>query len=322
MSTKRKLKDKLREIARLCAAGDLDKARDLLGLLQNDPNIRALGQLTSLGIPRQLQSALLKLARAENDHLSSIGYQYHLVPPPEILRASTHFTSGERTAIAKANRQSIPHTIHQIWIGAKPPPMGIEAWQNHAALHGYEHKLWQEDDLETMGYVNHPLFIDMLNAGDLPGTVDVARYQILRDFGGVYLDCDWYPARADLSFHDFLPMIGITAMAEEKPRNTGKGALLLANSLIAAPPMHPIFPRLLSALETVSEKLPGAPAWWMSGPLMFTLMCREGAMTLADASFVAGELPQNTSLADVEQWCKRSQALDQGLLLSWKSWIW
>jgi mannosyltransferase OCH1-like enzyme len=319
---KRKLKDDLRKITSFCAAGDIDRARDLLDSLQKHPDINELGQLTSLGMPRQLQSALLRLAKAENDRLSTIGYQYHLVPPPDMLRAHTQFTSEQRRAIANANRENIPRLIHQIWIGAKSPPRSTEAWNHHAALHGYEYKLWLEDDLRSMGYDKHPLFAEMAGIGNLPGAVDVARYQVMKDFGGVYLDCDWYPARNDLSFHDFLPMTGMTAMAEEKPRNTGKGALLLANSLIAAPPSHPIFPRLIAALETISDQLPGAPAWWMSGPLIFTLMCREGAITLADASVIAGELPQSTSPADVESWCTKSQALDQGLLLSWKSWIW
>ncbi len=47
-----------------------------------------------------------------------------------------------------------------------------------------------------------------MEAGDLPGAVDVARYFILHAQGGIYLDCDWYPARDDLSFADVLPLIG------------------------------------------------------------------------------------------------------------------
>jgi len=160
----------------------------------------------------------------------------------------------------------------------------------------------------------------MLAKGDLPGAVDVARYAILEQFGGIYLDCDWYPVRNDISFHDLLPMTGLIAMAEDTPRKTGKGSTLLANSFIAAPTHHPVFTRLLDVVPKVTAELPKAPAWWSTGPLLFTLMARGGSVTLADAALVAGALPQHTSLSDVEHWCAKTRSSDSGLLLAWRSW--
>ena len=322
MPDKRRLKIRLQEAASLCSDGYFDEARTLLDSLQSDPDIHVLGQYTSLGLPRQLQAARLKLAKAENDALSSAGFQYHLVPPPELLKAYVQFSHQERKAITEANRQTVPRIIHQIWIGKRALPEGVNAWIKHAQLHDYEHHLWREKDLQRLGIDQHPAYITMADKGDLPGAVDVARYIILQAMGGIYLDCDWYPARNDISFDDLLPMTGLIAMAEDKPRNTGKGGLLLANSLIAAPTQHPVFARLNSILEDVLTELPDAPAWWSTGPLIFTLVSRGGALTLADAAIVAGSLPQDTSPEDVKAWCSRSMEQDGGLLLSWKSWIW
>lgn len=56
----------------------------------------------------------------------------------------------------------------------------------------------------------------MLSEGDYPGAVDVARYILLERFGGIYLDCDWYPARDDVSFDSFLPLAGLTVFDEKR----------------------------------------------------------------------------------------------------------
>ena len=321
MSAKKRLNERLEAAARLRVSGQFDEADAILAAIAQEADVEVLGHRTSLGVPRRLHSALLKLAKARGDSVQRAGYQYHLVPPPALLEAFVKFTGAERRDMVTVNREPVPHMIHQIWIGPNPPP-ATAAWAKHAARHGYDYRLWQEEDLQELGLNNHPMYRDMISRGDFPGAVDVARYVIMEKIGGIYLDCDWYPARNDVSFHDLLPLIGLTTMAEDIPRNTGKGGLLLANSVLASPPNHPVFTRLLDALNDVMTVLPNAPAWWTTGPLIFTLMGRGGTVTLADADFVAGFLPQQTPLADVEQWCQQAEAEDKGMLLLWKSWVW
>ncbi len=322
MLEKKRLNERLAAAATLRQAGQFVESREILNTLASDPDIGLLGSHTSLGLPRRLQSALLKLAKAEKNAVLSIGYQYHLVPPPQLLGTHTQYTGAQRRALTEVNRTPVPRKIHQIWIGPNAPPIGNQAWQAHARAQQYDYQLWNEDNLHTLGMNDNPVYADMLSKGDFPGAVDVARYVILEKIGGVYVDSDWYPTRNDVGLHDFLPMIGLTTLAEDIPRNTGKGGLLLANSLIAAPPQHPVFTRLLAVLNDVMTELPNAPAWWATGPLIFTLMARGGSVTLADADLVAGSLPQVTPVADVERWCQQAQADDSGLLLAWKSWVW
>lgn len=320
MSAKQRLNAELKKAAEYRDEGDFAAAFQVLEAISFDPERAALGPETTLGLPRRLHSAFLKLAKAEEDPLERIGYQYHLVPDPAVLAAHGRFTAAERCAIAEANRASIPPVIHQVWIGTGDLPPSTKAWEKHAKAHGYGHFLWREKDLEAAGITGNRAFQAMLAAGDYPGAVDIARYLLVEQEGGIYLDCDWYPARADISFHHLLPMTGLTAMAEDIPRLTGRGSLLLANSFIAAPAHHPVLIRLNAVLPEVIDALPAAPAWWSTGPLIFTVVARGGAITLADASLVAGGLPRGAPLADVEAACKVAEAEDGGLLLAWKSW--
>jgi mannosyltransferase OCH1-like enzyme len=304
----------------LQAKGNYEEAHALLDSLDDVADSHFMGEQTALGLPRKLHSAKLRLAKAQGDDLRRIGYQYTLVPPPEMLARYGHFTITERRELAEANRKDVPRIIHQIWIGPSEPPASTSAWASHAGRHGYDYRLWREADLEKQGVLSNPVFADMLAQGDYPGAVDVARYIILESVGGIYLDCDWYPARDDISFQDLLPLRGLTAFAEDVPRLTGKGSVLLANSFIAAPVGHPVFRRMLDAFPGILRDMPAAPAWWATGPLIFTIVGRAGAVSLADANFVAGALADKAPYEDVQRLRTSLDADHPGLLIAWKSW--
>lgn len=295
-------------------------ARDLLNGLVSDENRHLMGEITALGLPRRLHSAMLRLAKDEGDVIRRTGYQYTLVPPPEVFEKYGAFSASERQRLASKNRETVPKIIHQIWIGDKELPVSTAAWEDHARKHGYEYRLWREADLESEGVTDNAVFANMLSQRDYPGAVDVARYIILERLGGIYLDCDFYPARDDISFHDLLPLIGLSAFAEEVPRKTGRGSVLLANSFIAAPPGHPVFTRMLAAFPDILAAMPKAPAWWATGPLIFTVVARAGSVCLADAGFVAASLPDRASYDALKALRAAMTPEDTGLLIAWKSW--
>lgn len=318
MSEKQRLTAALAQVADLRSTGRLPEALAALAAIAADPCVGDLGQITALGLPRRVQAAMLKMAKLDGDAVRRAGLQFHLVPPPEALAGFAQFTLAERRAIAEANRAPVPRVLHQIWIGLLEVPPAALAWRAYAQAQGYQHRLWREADLLALGLGDDPVFAGMLARGDYPGAVDVARYRVLEAEGGIYLDCDWYPAREDLGFHDLLPMVGLGAMAEDIPRQTGLGGLLLANSLIMAPPHHPALRRLNAVLPQVLARMPDAPAWWSTGPLIFTLIARAGAVVLADAGFVVANLPRGAGFAEVE--AARALPGGTGLLIAWKSW--
>lgn len=312
--------EKLALVRRMIEQADFDASGSTLEQLSHAGDLTPMGEMTALGLPRRLHSAYLRLAKAQGDEVRKTGYQYLLVPPPETFASHGRFTGSELRRITAKNREPVPRLLHQIWIGQKGVPNSTQAWADHAKAHGLSYRLWREADLEEAGILSHPIFTRMLADGDYPGAVDVARYLILLTFGGIYLDCDFYPARDDISFTDVLPMIGLTAFGEDVARKTGQGSLLLANSFIGTPPGHPVFQRILDALPDIFEKVPKAPAWWATGPLIFTVVARAGSVCLAGGDFVAAALPDRAAFSEVEAIRARGDANGNGLLIAWKSW--
>lgn len=306
-----RLADALSRAEALRVEGRLPEAQAELFRAAADPAISALHPKTALHLPRKLHAGLLRIAKASDDAVARAGLQLHLGPPPEVL---ARFAEQDRAARAHADRQSVPRVIHQVWIGPLPPPPGLHAWAEHAAARGFAHRLWREPDLESLGVPGHPVFRDRLQRQDYPGAVDVARYAILAAHGGIYLDADWVPCRDDLSFDSYLPLVGLGAMAEPLPRLTHTGSLLLANSFIAAPQGHPVLATLFRILPQVDAAIPGAPAWWTTGPLIFTLLARGGSLALAPHDLVAGSLPRNASLEAARALASR------GFMAAWKPW--
>lgn len=317
-----KLRQVLAAAASLRDAGENERAWQVLEAAKQDTGVMAVQPHTALGLPRKLHAAMLRTAKRDGNALLKIAYQYHLVPDPALLADLTKVSPDDRRAIVAANQQAIPRIIHQIWIGERPVPEATRAWASHAASNGYQYKLWREADLQTLGIDVLPEFNDMLAAGDYPGAVDVARYVILAREGGIYLDCDWYPARMDRSFDAFMSMAGLTAMAEPVPRNLGWGSMLLYNSFIAAPAGHPAMTGMIEAIPDVLKRLADAPAWWSTGPLLFTLIARRGPIQLLDPAFVAASFKAQTPLADIRAASQAAEAAGgaNGLLMDWKEW--
>lgn len=309
----------LNEARQLQNEGRYAQAHALLLSLVAADDAHLMGEETVLGLPRRLHAARLRLAKAEGDRIATIGYQYTLVPSPQKMEKYARFSTEERRKIGLKSREDVPRLIHQIWIGEKIPPVSIEAWAAHASKNGYDYRLWREADLEREGVFSNTVFKAMLDEGDYPGAVDVARYILLERYGGIYLDCDWYPARDDVSFDTFLPLVGLTAFDEKTPRDTGQGSMLLANSFIAAPAGHPVFAKMLESFPGVLSDMPRAPAWWSTGPLIFTVIARAGSISLAPATFVAASLPDRAPMEAVEA-LRRGLTDANGLLIAWKSW--
>ncbi len=311
IAAKHRLTAALTRAAARRAAGDHAGAGAELAAAAADPAIAALQPQTALGLPRRLHAGLLRNAKAAGDAVARAGLQFHLGPPPATLAP---FAVQDRAARALADRQAVPRILHQVWIGPLPPPPTLGAWADHATRNGLAYRLWREPDLADLGIPDRATYRTRLAAGDYPGAVDAARYAILAAHGGIYLDADWAPTRHDLTFDAYLPLTGLCALAEETPRLTHTGGLLLANSFLAAPPGHPVFTTLDRILPDVEAQIPGAPAWWTTGPVILTLLARSGAVTLAPHDLVAGTLPPDGSLQDA------AALAGKGLMASWKPW--
>jgi mannosyltransferase OCH1-like enzyme len=81
----------------------------------------------------------------------------------------------------------IPRVFHQIWVGADPIPETFveyqETWRRHHP--DWEMRLWTEDNLPEL---TRPEGYDRMRNPSERG--DLIRYELLRSFGGVYIDMD------------------------------------------------------------------------------------------------------------------------------------
>lgn len=314
------------ELARLDAltgAGDIDAAQELAAHLAaeaGDDPARPMGPLTLAGLPRRLHAAQMRLARARGDRVAKLGWQAMQGPAPEALLPLARLTADERAQAVALAGAKVPRILHQIWIGSLPRPPSLAAWRDWCAGHGREYRLWDETALSRIGATDHPACQAMLRAGDYPGAVDVARYLVLQAQGGIYLDADFYPAPAASNpgggdFDDYLPAQGLSALAEDTPRITGRGSVLLTNALISCPPGHPVMAALLRILPQAVAQMPRAPAWWVTGPLVFTLLARLCPLGMAAHDIIAGRLPRRAPPEALAQFQDAP-----GLLIDWKSW--
>src|SRR4051812_9789011 len=81
----------------------------------------------------------------------------------------------------------MPRIFHHVWPGSDVMPAQterlMETWRYHHP--SWELRLWRPDDLRWLA--NRALFD---RAPSYAQKADIARYEVVRAFGGVYLDTD------------------------------------------------------------------------------------------------------------------------------------
>jgi len=151
-------------------------------------------------------------------------------------------------------RRRIPRVLHRIWLG--PDEMSEakrafgEGWARHHP--DWEQRLWRDDDLPRLG---GPAEI-IARATNPVELADVARFHILAEHGGVYVDTDFECLRP----HDPL-LRGIDAFAAFQVPGQVNTAIL------GSVPEHPAFRR---AAELSLETFGRAPLPAATGPPFFT----------------------------------------------------
>jgi len=150
----------------------------------------------------------------------------------------------------------IPKILHQIWIGGDVPekfkPL-MQTWTLHHP--DWEYKLWTDSDIESFPFDNPQMFQSASNVG---AQSDIWRYEILKKYGGVYVDIDFeclQPLTPLVYCHKFFAGIG--------------GYDYVNNAIIGSVAEHPLLRRMLGILAVTAPALFENP-WYHTGPLFFT----------------------------------------------------
>lgn len=156
---------------------------------------------------------------------------------------------------------TIPKIIHQIWIGPKPPPSFMAKWKELNSE--YEYILWDNERIKDFKIKNiylYNLYSDHEECWNARS--DILRYEILEQYGGVYIDADCMPLRPlenRIVDNEFF-----TCYINEKKRNNR-----LASGILGSIRGHVVLRRCISEIRKI-RTIGSQQAWELIGPCLFT----------------------------------------------------
>jgi GT2 family glycosyltransferase len=160
---------------------------------------------------------------------------------------------------------SIPKIIHQIWIGTKPAPTKLmDTWKDKNP--DFTYIRWNEKEIKkrklTLNCSNRINEIEEIN-----GKADIIRWEILYEYGGVFLDADSICIEP---IDDVLMSKRCFAGWENEDARPG----LVATGTMGFPPKHPLVKNAIDWIRAneVSYAKTTKMAWHNVGPGLLTRM--------------------------------------------------
>lgn len=149
----------------------------------------------------------------------------------------------------------IPKIIHQIWLGGQLPQRFKHFCETWSAVHpDWEYRLWTDKDVDEFGLE----CVDVYNKATNYGMkADILRCEILKRYGGVYVDTDFGAIKRLDPFiyaNDFF-----AGLPDQKS---------VMNALIACAPNHPVMNSMIESIKSL--KNPGKDIFSETGPLLLT----------------------------------------------------
>lgn len=159
------------------------------------------------------------------------------------------------------DRLKIPKIIHQIWIGSPVPAQFekcMESWIDFHSDGDWLYILWDDAKIAQLSLYNQTFYDTAPNFGQ---KADIARWEILYHFGGLYVDMDCECLRSFDELHYAYDLyVGI------QPLDTQ--FLQLNNALVGVAPKHPVIRHCILTIPEDWKKYRGVPQ--TTGPVHFT----------------------------------------------------
>ena len=148
---------------------------------------------------------------------------------------------------------SIPRIVHQLWKNDEIPAQWKDAVASVQRYHkGWEYRLWTDDMLDAYVRQYHPQFYPKFAGFNRHiMRVDVFRYILMQDFGGLYCDLDYEFVRP-FDYGDAELVLSL-----EYDEAYGDDVNQVANYIFASAKGHPLWRDVLDDLERhppVAEK--------------------------------------------------------------------
>ena len=163
----------------------------------------------------------------------------------------------------------IPKIMHQLWIGPKPEPTEfMDSWRDKHP--DFEYIRWNEQEILKRGLeLSCQHRIDEMQ--EINGKADIIRWEILYEYGGVFLDADSICIEP---IDETLMSCPCFAGWEQEQIRQG----LIATGTMGFPPKHPLVKGTIDWMKanTVSVATTQQRAWQTVGPGLLTRMYNTG----------------------------------------------
>lgn len=199
----------------------------------------------------------------------------------------------------------IPKLIHALWIGPfKEPTEWIQSWRPFCQKFNWKFKLWREKDIDEFKLKNRKEYDESVSYQQKS---DIARYEILFRFGGLWIDCDMVWLGNNLE--KVLPLsanmfIGVFESASPSINKTIFSPYI-ANGFFIAPKNHNI---LKKCIELIPErvKMNSIHTFEKTGPVLLNLCIKEPIIILPDTYVFPLDFHKIHNVPDLSVFAKSS----------------
>lgn len=141
--------------------------------------------------------------------------------------------------------QRIPKIVHQLWKNEAVPARWAHAVQSVKRYHpGWEYRLWTDGMMDDYVRTEHPdLYPVYRGFSRHIMRVDVFRYVLMHDFGGLYCDLDFEFLRP----YDYVDAQVVLSL--ERDEAYGDPCSGIANFILASMPQHPFWADVLDDIK-------------------------------------------------------------------------
>ncbi|HVX00673.1 MAG TPA: glycosyltransferase [Candidatus Babeliaceae bacterium] len=161
-------------------------------------------------------------------------YTPELILTAKILR---NLYNRNQNLLSQPTKAKIPKIIHQIWLGSPFPGKYRRYQASWIRFHpDWQYKLWTDKDIKKLKLHNQKAYDAAPNYGE---KADIARLQILYEYGGLYVDVDFECVQPfDLMNDSFELYVGIS-----RPET-----MRVNNALIGVIPAHPFIKQCIDGI--------------------------------------------------------------------------
>lgn len=150
----------------------------------------------------------------------------------------------------------IPFVLHQVWMGGELPPMYRRWRERWMELHPeWEHRLWTDAEIADLDFETRDLFE---STDHVAMKSDLIRVEVIRKFGGLYVDTDYECLRPLDPFHyryDFYGSLRAFPALFLIAPGTASQPSAICNSIIGARAGHPVLDRYLKKVRRLWSRV-------------------------------------------------------------------